>query len=392
MTMRLGSHRRIAGGALLAGAALLATACSAPGTSSSGGGGAGGSSSGPVKFAIIDAQSGQYSSLGHWEHNGVQLAVDQQNAKGGVCGGRKLTIDQFDDQGDPTTGTTLAQKVATGGYVAVFGSANSGVSQAMTPILTQAQIPFITSGQSPKLTKTGSDFLFLNSPTSTTFDETLAKYLVKDKGIKSIAMITNNGAYGSGEHDAFLAALKDLGVTPTSDQVVTPDQKDFSAALTTIRQSNPQALFIGAEEVQSGLIAKQARDLGINATIVGGAPIGTSQYVSTAGQQNAEGSIVSSPYLSNDANAKTQAFADAYQKKYGEAPEAHGAKAYDGAEIFIQALQNSNCATGKKLADAIHQVQYDGLQGHFQFTGDGVGLHQTQIGVIKDGKVVPATS
>jgi len=389
MTMSFGNRRRIAGGALLAGAALLATACSAPGSSSSGNGGGGG---GPVKFALIDAQSGQFSDLGHWEHDGVQLAVDQQNAKGGVCGGRKMTLTQFDDQGDPTTGTTLAQKVATGGYIAVFGSANSGVSLAMAPILTQAQIPFITSGQSPKLPETGSDYLFMNSPTSTTFDDTLAKYVVTTKGMKSVAMISNNGAYGTGEHDAFLAALKKLGVTPTDDEVVTPDQKDFSAALTKIRQGNPQALFIGAEEVESGLIAKQARTLGLTSTVVGGAPIGTPTYISTAGTQVAEGSIVSSPYLSNDVNAKTKAFAAAYQKKFGQTPEAHGAKAYDGANIFIKALQNDNCAGGKKLADAIHNITYDGLQGHFDFDQQGVGLHQTQIGVVKDGKVVSATS
>ncbi|SDY61269.1 substrate-binding protein [Modestobacter sp. DSM 44400] len=245
-------HRRLAG-ALVLGAALLATGCSAPGASSSDS--ADGTKAGPINFAVIDAQSGQFSSLGHWEHNGVQLAVDEQNADGGVCG-RKLTLTQFDDQGDPTTGTTLAQKVATGDFTAVFGSANSGVSLAMIPILGQAQLPEMTSGQSPKLEATGSPFMFLNSPTSTTFDTTLAKYAVSTKGFSQIAMITNNGAYGSGEHDAFLAALKDLGVAPVADEVVTPDQKDFSAALTSIRQQNPDALFIGAEEVESGLIAK----------------------------------------------------------------------------------------------------------------------------------------
>ena len=72
-------------------------------------------------------------------------------------------------------------------------------------------------------------------------------------------MITNNGSYGKGEHDAFPKALKSRGVTPVADQVVTTDQKDFSAALTTIRQKKPQVIFIGAEEVESGLIVKQAR-------------------------------------------------------------------------------------------------------------------------------------
>lgn len=383
-------HRRVlVTGAIALGAALLATGCSAPGTSGASGSSGG---SGPIKLAIVDAQSGQLSSLGHWEHNGATLAVDEANAKGGVCGGRKLSLTQFDDQGDPTTGTTLAQKVATGGYTAVIGTAESGVTLAMIPILSQASIPMMTSGQSPKLEAAGSPFLFMNSPTSTTFDKTLATYLVKTKGMKSIAMITNNGAYGSGEHGAFLAALKDLGLTPVADQIVTPDQKDFSGALSTIRGRHPQILFIGSEEVEAGLIAKQARTLGIQVPIAGGAPIGTQVYIDTAGATNAEGSIVSTPYLSNDVNAATSAFAAAYQKKFGETAEAHGAKAYDGANIYIKALNSDNCAAGKKLADAIRSTNHDGLQGNFSFSEKGVGLTKTQIGVIKSGKVVAAGS
>jgi branched-chain amino acid transport system substrate-binding protein len=369
---------------------LIATACSAPGESSSSSGGS--ASSGPVTIAIVDAQSGQLSSLGHWEHNGVTLAVDEINANGGVCDGRKITLDQFDDQGDPTTGTTLAQKVATGGYVAVLGTAESGVTLAMIPVLTPAEIPMMSSGQSPKLAQSGSDFIFLNSPTSTTFDSTLAKYLVQTKGYDSIAMISNNGAYGTGEHDSFTAALKDLGVTPVADEIVTPDQKDFSGSLSTIRGANPQVLFIGSEEVEAGLIAKQARTLGIQAVIAGGAPIGTQVYIDTAGADNAEGSIVSTPYLSNDATDKTKAFAAAYQKAFGETAEAHGAKAYDGAMIYAQALNDSDCATGKKLADAIRNVKYDGLQGSFSFDENGVGLSETQIGIIQSGQVVSADS
>jgi branched-chain amino acid transport system substrate-binding protein len=388
LLMRNGIHpRALLTGAMIMGGALLVTGCSAPGESASSGGGGG---SGPIKLAIVDAQSGQLSSLGHWEASGVTLAVDQINADGGVCDGRKIELTQFDDQGDPTTGTTLAQKVATGGYAAVMGTAESGVTLAMIPIMSQASIPMVTSGQSPKLEQAGSDFLFMNSPTSTTFDTTLAKYLVEKKGIKSIAMITNNGAYGTGEHDAFTAALKDLGVTPVADEVVTPDQKDFTGALTSIRGANPEALFIGSEEVEAGLIAKQARTLGIQATIAGGAPIGTQVYIDTAGADNAEGSIVSTPYLSNDATDQTKKFAADYQKKFGETAEAHGAKAYDGANIVAKALDSANCATGKKLADAIRSTKYDGLQGKFTFDKNGVGLTQTQIGVIKGGKVVAA--
>jgi len=380
-------HHALLTGAIVVGGALLATGCSAPGESDSS---SSGSDTGPVQLAIVDAQSGQLSSLGHWEANGVTLAVNQINDDGGICGGRKIELTQFDDQGDPTTGTTLAQKIATDDYAAVMGTAESGVTLAMIPILSQASIPMITSGQSPKLEQTGSEFLFMNSPTSTTFDSTLAQYLVETKGLKSVAMITNNGAYGTGEHDAFLAALEELGLTPVADEVVTPDQKDFTGALTSVRGANPDVIFIGAEEVEAGLIAKQARTLGIQAPIAGGAPIGTQVYIDTAGVENAEGSMVSTPYLSNDVSDETKAFAAAYDEEFGEEAEAHGAKAYDGATIVAQALDSIDCATGKELADAIRASDYTGLQGEFSFDENGVGLQETHIGVITDGKVVAA--
>ena len=373
-----------ASAALLALAGLSASACGAPGSSSSSGGSSG---SGPIKIAVVDAQSGQDSSLGHWEYDGVKLAVRQANAHGGI-GGRKIVLTLFDDQGDPTVTTDIAHKIASAGYVAVFGAAESADSIAMAPVLQRAKIPAITSGQSPQLAALHDPYEFLNTPTSVTYDSTLANYLVKTKGYRSIAMITNNDAYGMGEHDAFKADLTGFGIKPLADEVVTADATDFSADLTTIRQQHPQVLFIGAEEVESGLIAKQARALGIKAIFAGGAPMGTPLFVSTAGASNVEGSIASSAYLSNDLNAQTRAFAAAYRAAYGQPPELHGAKAYDGAQIVIRALRHSGAATGLKLADAIRAVRYHGLVGDFVFNADGVGLFKTRIGVIKNGQVV----
>ena len=362
---------------------ITLAACSAPGQQS----GTKADATGPIKVANINAQSGQLSSLGKWESKGVKLAVDEANKAGGV-NGRQIQLDLFDDQGDPTVGTNLARKIAGGGYVAMLGTAESAVTLAMAPILKDAGIPNITSGQSPKLAALKSPFLFLNAPTSVTYDETLAKYLVDDKGHKKIALISNNGTYGAGEHDAFQAALKTRNVTPIADEAVTPDQKDFSASLTTIRQKDPDVLFIGAEEVESGLIAKQARALGLKAVLAGGAPMGTDVYVTTAGADNAEGSVVSSPYLSNDTSEASKTFAAAYQAAFGEAAELHGAKAYDGAKILIEALKQTKGAGGRPLADAIRAVKRDGLLGDFAYDDSGVGIHATQIGLIKAGKIV----
>ncbi|WP_405640210.1 ABC transporter substrate-binding protein [Streptomyces sp. NBC_00019] len=371
---------------MLVGAVALAAAlaaCSAPGDDSDDAK----SDSGPIKIAVVDARSGQLSSLGDWEWKGAKLAVDEWNKKGGIDG-RKIQIKSFDDQGDPTTGTNLARKIASEKYIAMIGTAESAVTIAMAPVLKQSEIPNITSGQADALVEQKSEFLFLNGPTSTTYDTTLAKYLIQDKGYQRIAVITNNGSFGKGEHDAFTKAAGDLGVKALTDQVVTTDQKDFSAALTAIRSKKPQVVFIGSEEVEAGLIVKQARDLGITAPFAGAAPQGTPVFIDTAGTAAVEGTIVSSPYLSNDSSPAAQKFAAAYQAAYGEEAELHGAKAYDGANILLTALKSSKVATGKELADAIRATRYDGLLGRFRYGENGVGITETSIGVIRDGKLV----
>jgi branched-chain amino acid transport system substrate-binding protein len=374
--------------------ALAAAACSAPGASSSssqpspGKTGSGAAAAGPIKIAVVDAQSGSESDLGQFEYRGVKLAVDQANAAGGIDG-RKIQLSLYDDQGNPTTGVELARKIAASGDIAMFGTAESAVTLAMAPILESEHIPNITSGQSTKMIALHSPYLFLNGPTGKTYDSTLAKYLVTTKGYKKIAMLTNNDSYGAGEESAFSASLKSLGLTPVAAEVVPADQTNMTPALTAIRGQNPQVLFIGAEEAQSGLIVKQARALGMTAVIAEGAPAGTPLYMSTAGVTDANGTIVSSPYLGNDASAAAQKFAAAYTAAYGSAPELHGAKAYDGAEVMISALKACNDCTGLTLANAIRAVHYDGLLGNFAYDGTGVGIFATAIGIITDGKIKP---
>jgi branched-chain amino acid transport system substrate-binding protein len=387
------SRYRLGIAAAITGAALVGiAACSAPGASSTAGSGStgSGSSDAPIKIAVVDAQSGSDSDLGQFEWRGVSLAVNQANAAGGI-NGRKIDLTLYDDQGDPTVGTELAKKIASVGDVAMFGTAESSVTLAMAPILESEQIPNITSGQSTELTGLKSPYLFLNGPTGLTYDTTLANYVVKTKGYTKIAMLTNNDSYGAGEKSGFSGALKSLGITPAANDVVPADQTNMTPELTSIRSSNPQVLFIGAEEAQSGLIVKQARALGMTTVIAEGAPAGTPLYLSTAGTADANGTIVSSPYLGNDASSAAQTFAAAYTAAYGSAPELHGAKAYDGAEVMIAALKSCDGCTGLSLANAIRATHYAGLLGNFDYNSSGVGIFATAIGTITAGKIVPAS-
>jgi branched-chain amino acid transport system substrate-binding protein len=98
---------------------------------------------------------------------------------------------------------------------------------------------------------------------------------------------------------------------------------------------------------------------------------------------------MTSPYLSNDTNAKTKAFAAAYQKAFNSEAEFHGAKAYDGMNVFITAMKTTpSDLSGPKLADAVRSIAYEGLLGQFKYDATGLGLHATQIGILKAGKIV----
>src|SRR5581483_2933467 len=196
---------------------------------------------------------------------------------------------------------------------------------------------------------------------------------------------------GAGEEKAMTSSLQSLGVTPVAAKVVPSDQTNMTPALNAIRGTSPQVLFIGAEEAQSGLIVKQARALGLTAVIAEGAPAGTPLYLSTAGTASADGTIVSSPYLGNDVSAASRKFAAAYTEAYGSAPELHGAKAYDGAEVMISALKACHACTGLALANAIRAVHYDGLLGSFAYDATGVGIFATAIGIITGGTIKPVS-
>jgi branched-chain amino acid transport system substrate-binding protein len=363
------------------------TACGSSNTSgSTGSSTSGSSSSGDIKIGEIGAFSGNLASLGTWDNQGLQMAVDEVNAKGGIHG-KKIVIDKLDDQGNPTVAVNDANKLVNDKIVAAFATPESTTTLAILSILDQAKIPHFTAGQDPKLTKKGSQFIFRDATSSEISGITLADYVATKMNGKNVAVITNNGAFGKGEHDSFVSSLKKHNITPVSDQVVTPDAKDFSAQLTNIKSANPQVLFIGTEEIEMGLIAKQAKALGINAQLMAGPGMGTQLYINTAGKEAADGSIYTSTYISNDATDETKAFAAAYQKKFGQVADGHVAKAYDGAKMLVAALDKAYPnLDGTHIRDAIRELNYHGLTGDFKFKENGEGLDKSQMGTIKNGK------
>ncbi len=352
----------------------------------------GNTNSAPIEIGWDGALTGPNADLGQWDTQGIELAFDQVNAQGGIHG-RQIHLNILDDAADNTKGVTNVQRLITQDHiVACFCTTNSGVTLAVEPYLTRAKIAQITPGLATAITAQGSSYIFRDTPAGPAFEKTLITYLVQQQHFTRFAQITDNDAYGQGEAQYPQTTLQSFGLTPVAPlQMYNPNDTSFTGQLDTILAAHPQVILFGGEEVTSGLIAKQARQLGFTGQFAGGAAIGTPTFIQTAGTSVAEGVVFTSAYIDNNANAQTKAFAAAYQAKWHVAPEGHGAKAYDGAELVIQAL---NAAypniTGETVAAALHNIHnYQGLQGTADFDSTGEGFHNTLLGVIKNGQLTP---
>ena len=351
--------------------------------------GAGGAAAGsePVKIAIIGAMTGTNAILGDWMKKGVTLAIEQQNAKGGIQG-RQIQLIIYDDQANPTTSVGLAQKVATEDKVmAAWATTNSNSTLADLPIFQSYKIPQLTFGTNVTITQQGSAYIFRQCPAGPAYEDPLIDYLVK-QGKTKYAIIGDNSAYGKGETAYQTAALKRNNLTPLDTEAYGIDDKDFTGQLTKILQTQPEVLLLAASEVAGGLVAKQARQLGFTGIIAGGSAMATPKFTETAGDA-AEGVYFTSPYPGNDANERTRAFAAAYKARWGEDAEEHGANSYDGASMLLMAMSKANPLTPENVAAEMHRISgYQGLQGIFTYDATGEGIRLTNVGVVKNGKHV----
>ena len=345
-----------------------------------------------IEIGWVGPQSGVTASLGHWDIAGIQLAFEQQNAKGGVFG-RKLQLITLDDAGEPTQSVNNVKRLlAQNHIVACFCGPQSGNTLAVEPFLTAAKIPQITSGLALNLTEQGSAYIFRDTPAGPAFESTLVDFLVTKKHFKSFAIITDTTDYGQGEAKYQTTRLAKLGITPATVQSYNPKDTDFTGQLNAIIALKPQVLLFGGSEVASGLIAKQARQLGFTGQLAGGSALGTPKFVEVAGPDVAQGAFFASAYISNDRNAQTKGFARAYEALWKEVPEAHGAKAYDGAMMLIEAIKaaRSQNYSPSAVAAALHNLKaIHGLQGDGSIDERGESFHSTSIGTIDRGHLVP---
>jgi branched-chain amino acid transport system substrate-binding protein len=342
-----------------------------------------------VTIAHAGPLTGSIAHLGKDDENGVHLAIDQANAKNITIGGKpvKFTMDSEDDQADPKTGTTVAQKLVDAKVAAVIGHLNSGVSIPASEIYAKAGIPMISgSATNPTLTERGLKTVFRTVGRDDQQGPAIASYIAHELKAKKVAIIDDKTAYGEGLANEVEKTLKSDKVSIVGRERTTDKETDFKAILTKIKAKNPDVVFHGGMDATGGPMVKQARELGIKAVFAFGDGACTDEMGKLAGKA-AEGLVCSQAGLPREAASKD--FVDAFTKQYGEIKQ-YAPYFYDATNAMIEAMKKADSVDPAKFAPEIFKVSFTGATGKVEFDakGDRKDAEMT-IFKLKDGKVVP---
>ncbi|GAB2893833.1 branched-chain amino acid ABC transporter substrate-binding protein [Paraburkholderia jirisanensis] len=280
-------------------------------------------------------------------------------------------LDGQDDAADPRTATQVAQKLVDDKVVAVVGHLNSGTSIPASRIYSDAGIVQISPASSnPAYTLQGFKTTYRVVATDAQQGPALANYVAKILHLKRLAIVDDSTAYGQGLANEFERTAKSLGLTVISHDATNDKAIDFRAILTKIKGENPDAIMYGGMDATAGPFAKQAKQLGLRAKVLGGDGACSEKLSELAG--DATDNIVCSDIgMSLDKMPGGKAFATKYEKRFGQQVQIYAPFAYDSVNIIIDAMKRAKSTDPAKILAAMPNTDYMGVIGETTFDAKG---------------------
>jgi len=296
-----------------------------------------------VKIGFAGPMTGAQAHYGKDFQNGITLAVEDINATKPVIGGKPVhfVLDSADDQADPRTGTTVAQKLVDDGIKGMLGHFNSGTTIPASRIYANAGIPQIAMATAPEYTQQGFNTTFRMMTSDTQQGSVAGTFAVKSLGMKKIVVIDDRTAYGQGLADEFSKAAKAAGGNIIDREYTNDKAVDFKSILTKAKAMNPDLIYYGGADSQAGPMVKQMKSLGMKAPLMGGEMVHTPTFLQIAGDA-ANGTVASLAGLPLDQMPGGKDYVEKYKKRFGEDVQTYSPYAYDGAMAMFTAMKKAN--------------------------------------------------
>ncbi|MCA1619437.1 MAG: ABC transporter substrate-binding protein [Acidobacteria bacterium] len=324
-----------------------------------------------VRIGVFMSLTGSTAQFGISSTNGIKMAADEINAAGGV-NGKQIELLVQDDRSDAQEAATIVTKFVTqDGVHGIIGEVASSRTIAAAPIAQNAKVPLLTpSSTNPEVTKKG-DYIFRSCFIDPVQGAAMSQFAAKSLGKKRAAlMVDRKNDYSTGLEKVINEVFPRLGGQVVITQSYQEGDTDFNGQLTSIKGADPDVIFIPGYYGDVALIAKQARDKGLNVPLVGGDGWDSAQLY-TIGGASVVGSYFTNHYSPFDTDPKVQKFVQGYQQRYGQIPDALAATAYDAALIMFDAVKRANSLDGKAGKYVIQERVV--VEGAAMPTGTGSG-------------------
>ncbi len=346
-----------------------------------------------IRIGEFGSLTGTTATFGQSTHNGILLAVDETNAAGGVIG-KKLKLITEDDQSKPEEAKTAVIKLIKQQRVAaILGEVASSRSLAAAPEAQKAGIPMVTpASTNPKVTQVG-DYIFRTCFIDPFQGSTMAKFAHDTLKVNQVAILKDvKNDYSVGLAEFFERTFTGMGGQIVANESYSEGDTEFRAVLTAIRSKNPQAIYIPGYYTEVGLIARQARELGLRVPMLGGDGWDSEKTLEIGGDA-VNGSYYTNHYSAEDPSPVVQGFIQKYKAKYGEVPDAMAVLGYDAARILIDAIKRAGSADGPKVRDALAQTKdFGGVSGSITIDAERNSKKNIVVLKIDGGKVKFQTS
>ena len=342
-----------------------------------------------VKIGFSSPLSGSQASAGKDNQGGLQMAVERLNAQGVTVAGKKVRFELLaeDDQADPRSGVTVAQKLVDAGVKAIIGPYNSGVTIPASKIYNDAGIVMATVASNPKVTEQGFSYVFRVAASDSQLGGKMAAYAAKELKMKRIIIVDDRTAYGQGLGNEFEKIAKANGIQIVGREYTNDKASDFMAILTSAKAKHPDAIFYGGYAPQGAAMARQMKQINLNTMLLGGDGICSAEMGRLSGDAvgphiycTQGGSI-----LEKGDAGKT--FVADYKQKYNRAPEVYAASFYDGMMLVAQAMKAANSVEPKQYAPELAKIKYKGVAASYDFD-EKHNLKQSPVTIFqfKDGE------
>jgi branched-chain amino acid transport system substrate-binding protein len=307
-----------------------------------------------IVIGEFGSMTGGTATFGTSTDEGVRLAADEINAAGGVLGD-KIQVVVEDDQSKPEEAVTAVQKLITEDrVVALIGEVASSRTLAAAPIAQRAHIPLLSpASTNPRVTKVGN-YIFRACFIDPFQGAAMANYAMNQLHFSKFAILYDvKNDYSVGLRQFFTDTVTKNGGQIVADESYGEGDTDFKAVLTKIKAANPDAIYVPGYYTEVGLIARQARELGITVPLMGGDGW-DSDKTYEIGRDAVNGCYFSNHYSPDEDRPQVKAFVAAYKAKYnGKTPDAMAILGYDAMKLMADAITRAGSTSGKKIRDAL---------------------------------------